>query len=84
MEYNFWLYMIPSALFAVAIYKQFGLIVNSPKGDRYITTKVLFLIFNLSIVAGMWMMLYEYFREAAFFFIVCGLVVVRTYLKPVH
>lgn len=79
MDANFWLYMIPSALFGIAIYRQFGLVVNSPAGDRYIATKVAFLVFNLSVVAGMWLMLYSHFREAIFFFIIPGAVAAWVY-----
>jgi hypothetical protein len=80
MTVNFWLYMIPTVLFVIAIYKQFGIVVVSPQGDPYIGFKVAFLIFNMCIVTGYWLMLYSLFQEALFFFIVPGAISAFTYL----
>lgn len=80
MIVNFWLYMIPTLLFVIAIYKQFGIVVNSPAGDPYIGSKVAFLMFTVCIVAGMWLMLYSLFQIALFFFTVPGAIAAWAYL----
>jgi hypothetical protein len=76
---NFIFFILGTLFFIGTMGKQIFIIIESPIGDRYITSKVLFLIFNLAVVSSTWMLFYEEKTAAIPFFIAAGLISVWTY-----
>jgi hypothetical protein len=74
-----YLYLIPTIIYTLVMYRQFGVIVESPKGDPHITTKVLFLIHSFANLAGIWLLFYVQRYEALVFFTIVSAIALYAY-----
>lgn len=72
-------YLFGSCLFVATLCKQFLLIIESPKGDDLIVSKVLFFIFNILVLTFTWLIRYDHDDFAGPFFIAAGAIGVWTY-----
>jgi hypothetical protein len=75
------LYLVNTVLLIIPLWIQFGIIIKSPIGDKEIIRKVLFFIFDMCIMAAMWLGYYEVRGAAWFFFLIAIIVNVWTYFK---
>jgi hypothetical protein len=72
-------YLIPTIIYMIVMYRQFTIIIESPKGDPYIKSKVAFLIHSIANLAGIWLLLYRYKYEALVFFTIVSLIALYAY-----
>lgn len=76
---NLILYYIGTTFFIITMCKQLYIVLVSPKNDKALMTKILFLIFNVMIVSNTWLL---YRGEVSFaipFFLASSMIGFWTY-----
>lgn len=77
-----YLYLLNTAILMFPLVKQFKILVHSPDRDPLFIGKLLFFVFNLTILVAMWLC-YLRIREAAwFFFMIVVIIAAWAYYKP--
>lgn len=73
------LYLIPTIIYLFVMYRQFMIVVESPKGDPQFQMKVAFLVHSIANLSGIWLLLYFFKIEALLFFTIVSLIALYAY-----
>jgi hypothetical protein len=74
--------LLSSCLLSAAMYKQALILLNMKAHDPLRVTKIMFPIFNVCILAGMWLPYFNRTMASSIFFFMAGMIAVWSYYKP--
>lgn len=80
MKLLYW-YLIPTIMIVLVLIRQIKIIIYSPSGDKHIKSKVLFMLFSLFLMAGMWFGAFKFPDMALVFFMGMAAISLWTYLN---